>query len=41
MKKRVPTLVLTRVQFYEDCTVGRLSDKDGRLLCMTLEPRWR
>lgn len=35
-----PTLVLTRVQFYEDCTVGRLSDKDGRLLCMTLEPRW-
>ena len=38
---RVPTLVLTRVQFYEDCTVGRLSDKEGRLLCMTLEPHWR
>ena len=36
-----PTLVLTRVQFYEDCTVGRLSDPQDRLLCMTLEPRWR
>ncbi len=36
-----PTLVLTRVQFYEDCTVGRLSDPQDHLLCMTLEPRWR
>ena len=41
MRKQVPTLMLTRVQFYEDCTVGRLSDKESRLLCMTLEPRWR
>ena len=41
MRKQAPTLMLTRVQFYEDCTVGRLSDKEGRLLCMTLEPRWR
>ena len=41
MRKQAPTLILTRVQFYEDCTVGRLSDKEGRLLCMTLEPRWR
>ena len=36
-----PTLVLTHVQFYEDCTVGRLCDWQGHLLCMTLEPRWR
>ena len=36
-----PTLVLTRVQFYEDCTVGRLCDPQNHLLCMTLEPRWR
>ena len=36
----IPTLVLTRVQFYEDCTVGRLSDPQDHLLCMTLEPRW-
>ena len=36
-----PTLVLTHVQFYEDCTVGRLCDRQGHLLCMTLEPRWR
>jgi len=35
-----PTLVLTRVQFYEDCTVGRLCDPQNHLLCMTLEPRW-
>lgn len=41
MRRQTPTLVLTRVQFYEDCTVGRLSDGHGRLLCMTLEPRWR
>ena len=41
MRRQAPTLMLTRVQFYEDCTVGRLSDKEGRLLCMTLEPRWR
>lgn len=40
MRRQLPTLVLTRVQFYEDCTVGRLSDGRGRLLCMTLEPRW-
>jgi len=40
MRRHQPTLVLTRVQFYEDCTVGRLSDGQGRLLCMTLEPRW-
>ena len=36
----VPTLMLTHVQFYEDCTVGVLSDKEGKTLCMTLEPRW-
>lgn len=36
-----PTLLLSHVQFYEDCTVGRLSDGNGQLLCMTLEPRWR
>jgi len=36
-----PTLMLTHVQFYEDCTVGLLSDKEGHMLCMTLEPRWR
>ena len=41
MRLQAPTLVLTRVQFYEDCTVGRLSDKEGQLICMTLEPRWR
>lgn len=35
-----PTLVLNRVQFYEDCTVGRLYDSQDHLLCMTLEPRW-
>ena len=41
MRQQVPSLFLTHVQFYEDCTVGRLNDKEGRLLCMTLEPRWR
>lgn len=41
MRRQAATLVLTRVQFYEDCTVGRLSDPQGHLLCMTLEPRWR
>lgn len=41
MRRQAPTLVLTRVQFYEDCTVGRLNDPQGHLLCMTLEPRWR
>ncbi len=41
MRRQATTLVLTRVQFYEDCTVGRLSDPQGHLLCMTLEPRWR
>jgi len=40
MRRQPPTLMLTRVQFYEDCTVGRLSDPQGHLLCMTLEPRW-
>ena len=40
MSTKAPSLFLTRVQFYEDCTVGRLSDKEGHLLCMTLEPRW-
>jgi len=40
MRRQPTTLVLTRVQFYEDCTVGRLSDAQGQLLCMTLEPRW-
>ena len=39
-RSHTPTLVLTRVQFYVDCTVGRLSDAQGRLLCMTLESRW-
>lgn len=41
MRRQASTLMLTRVQFYEDCTVGRLSDPQGHLLCMTLEPRWR
>jgi len=40
MRKQAPTLFLTHVQFYEDCTVGRLNDKDGQLICMTLEPSW-
>ena len=40
MRQQVPSLFLTHVQFYEDCTVGRLNDKEGQLLCMTLEPRW-
>lgn len=40
MRRQATTLVLTRVQFYEDCTVGRLSDSQGHMLCMTLEPRW-
>ena len=40
MRKQAPTLFLTHVQFYEDCTVGRLNDKDGQLICMTLEPCW-
>lgn len=39
-RSHTPTLVLTRVQFYEDCTVGQLSDVRGGLLSMTLEPRW-
>ena len=41
MRRQATTLVLTRVQFYENCTVGRLNDPQGHLLCMTLEPRWR
>ena len=40
-RPHIPTLKLTRVQFFEDCTVGRLTDGKGLLLCMTLEPRWR
>lgn len=41
MKYRVPNLILTRVQFYDNCTVGRLTEAQGHLICMTLEPRWR
>ena len=40
MRRQATTLVLTRVQFYEDCTVGRLSDPQDHKLCITLEPRW-
>lgn len=41
MRKRSPNLMLQRLWCYEDCTVGRLTDNKGMLLCMTLEPRWR
>lgn len=41
MRRSAVTLILTRVQCYENCTLGRLSDPQGRMLCMTLEPRWR
>ena len=40
-KSHIPTLKLTRVQFFEDCTVGKLTDGKDLLLCMTLEPRWQ
>ena len=41
MRKQTPNLFLQRIWCYDDCTVGRLTDNEGRLLCMTLEPRWR
>ncbi len=41
MRKQTPNLFLQRVWCYDDCTIGRLTDIDGLLLCMTLEPRWR
>lgn len=41
MKSHSPNLFLTRTQFYENCTVGRLTEAQGHLICMTLEPRWR
>lgn len=41
MRDHSPNLFLTRTLFYENCTVGRLTEAQGHLICMTLEPRWR
>ena len=41
MRSHSPNLFLTRTQFYENCTVGKLTEAQGHLICMTLEPRWR
>lgn len=41
MRKQQPNLFLQRIWCYDDCTVGRLTNTDGLLLSMTLEPRWR
>ena len=40
MRKQKPNLFLRRMWYYNDCTIGRLTDNAGRLLSMTLEPRW-
>lgn len=41
MRNHSPNLFLTRMQFYENCTVGKLTEAQGHLISMTLEPRWR
>lgn len=41
MRDHSPNLFLTRTQFYENCTIGKLTEAQGHLICMTLEPRWR
>ena len=41
MKSHQPNLFLTRTQFFDNCTVGRLTEAQGHVICMTLEPRWR
>lgn len=40
MKKQDPNLMLQRLWCHDDCTVGRLTDGNGQLICMTLEARW-
>ena len=41
VRKQTPNLFLQRIWCYDDCTIGRLTDADGLLLSMTLEPCWR